>query len=221
MQLLKSQRQEIHSTLGVFGHKPEDFVFTSERSELSPPNKIDVLTHRGTSYFFRFEFLQGAHYAIHSPGDEMLVNHFRTEIWGAQFAQFTRWCGYLERELKATDPWAEIEAASVSMDFSWPDETPNSPFFIKERAAVSKTLDAIESLLLDFSRENKEAQKAIRAEIEKLRESADTQDRKSWFYTVVGFIASSAVSLALAPAQTKQVYEVLRAGLYSVIKLIQ
>lgn len=123
--------------------------------------------------------------------------------------------------MDATDPWADIEAASVSMEFGMVDGTPSSPFFIKERAAVSKTLDAIEALLLQFSNDNQDVQHEIREDIKKLRDSADIQDRKSWFHMVIGFIASSAVSLALAPAQTKQLYEALRTGLSGVIKLIQ
>ena len=69
-------------------------------------------------------------------------------------------------------------------------------------------------------RTTKTSKKAIRGELRQLLEAAKTADRKQWFYLAVGFIASTAVSLALAPDQTKALYEALKAGLGSAVKLI-
>ena len=84
----------------------------------------------------------------------------------------------------------------------------------------AKTLLALQALLLTYAKDNEDYQREIKTSVAKLIESARTQDRKNWFFAVVGFVASTAVSLGLAPEQTKALYEALKTGLVGAVHLI-
>jgi hypothetical protein len=85
----------------------------------------------------------------------------------------------------------------------------------------SKTaLHAIRDQLLAMAKDDQQRQKSIQRDIAVLLESAKVLDRKSFFWAATGFIASTAVAMALAPDQTRSLYQLLKSGLKSVIHFL-
>ena len=219
--LLPSQKAQIYTVLKEQADLlPEQFKWEVVRTAFRTSLNIDMLKMPNTQFYYKFEHTGDEHYAIFSPGYDLIREERNVETWNGQLRCFLNWCEFLKREMTTPDPWADIERQTVSFDLALSDDTPRSPFTVKEHAQVSKTLQAIEGLLLDFSAGNKDAQAGIRSEIKKLSLAAESQDRKTWFFAIIGFIASTAVSLALAPEQTKQLYQLLKAGLSGVITLV-
>lgn len=219
MELLVSQRAQIFELLKNFGVEPATINFTSGRGNFDV--KAAVLRVKGTEYFFTFEAFQGDRYCAFSPGEQSMRSVIKADMgWDEQLHFLAIWCNCLRRELTSTDPWADLERQAVSFEIDSNDKKTSQPFSVGEFNTVKKTLAVVQALLSAYAQDNEQQQKSIAAGISALLESAKTQDRKSWFYTVIGFVASTSVAMALAPDQTKAIYEALKKGLEGAILFI-
>lgn len=213
---------DVFEVLKAFGLDPARVKFERVSGTRSTPSFWHI-TVPSTAYFFRFtERHTGEKVADFSPGHEKIREVIGVGSWPQYIHWLTEWCQLFHREMGALadDPWAELERQKVPFTLDQNDEAANSPFTVREFEKVERTIKTLEGLMLAYAKDNEDQQKAIRGELRQLLEAAKTADRKQWFYLAVGFIASTAVSLALAPDQTKALYEALKAGLGSAVKLI-
>jgi hypothetical protein len=219
MQLLKSQKAAVFQMLE--SHRID--VSGVKWTEMDHPSGIGqspAIALDNTDFFFCFTTHLGRNVAIFSPGPES-VRFSQTVInWSDMLHFLGLWCSCVNRELVAPDPWAELERQIVPLTFGVDHPAATAPFDASESKKVLKTMSALQALLLDYARDNKQQQKEIKAGIAALTANSKVQDRQTFVYAVVGFLMSTAVSMALAPEQTKALFELLKAGLTGIIRLV-
>jgi hypothetical protein len=222
MSLLPSQRAEIFTIIQASGISPGGMEWRTIGSDYVRGKGGPAIFMTGTNYFFAFDSAAGSNDRVSrfSPGEEFLVEALGAQSWAEQLNHVIAWCGFLNRELSASDPWSDLERQAVPFNIDTSHQSSSQQFNVSEFERASKTLLALQALLLTYAKDNEDYQREIKTSVAKLIEGAKTQDRKSWFFAVVGFVASTAVSLGLAPEQTKALYEALKTGLVGAVHLI-
>lgn len=94
-------------------------------------------------------------------------------------------------------------------------------FTVREHEKVVVTLDVIKGLLIAYAKDNERAINGISKDIGELKELAKEQDRKSFFNQVVGYLINTATSMALAPDQTRALFEKLKQGFEALVKFLR
>lgn len=218
--LLPSQRAEIFKILKRAEIDPALIIWRRPTSRHCR-EEIDVLTLPSVGFSFSFDWwTDGKRFSEYSPGSETVYDSATFRSWDQQFDGFRDWCLFVRRELKSEDPWADLERQKINFGLVVDDQTTAQPFTVSEYKKILQTTQVIQALLITYAKESLAAQEQIKASIARLEAAAETQDRRSWFQQAVGLIISTAVSLALAPEQTKELFKALKDGLQGVIHLI-
>lgn len=218
MELLKSQKVELHRLIGAVGLRPADFAL-AERLSITGIGSCPAVFARGTDFYFAFDSNGLDSVLVLCPGQENKVEQYRYRGWAEAAGYFANWLAFLHREMNATDPWEEIERQTISFGLSFDDNTPASPFTVPEHKKVMQTLSVIQGLLITYAKENGAKHDRILEGIKRLEDAAERQDRKSWFQLAVGYIISTATAMGLDHGKTKALFVAFKNGLEGVIVL--
>jgi hypothetical protein len=113
--LLKTQKNDVFRMLTQADLRPGEFAWDTKKYTRYDRGQttytISVLSHAPTGYFCEFLYSGGLNY---SPGEERMVE-FRQAVgdWRDVRDALHAWVEHLKRELKAPDPWADLQRDAV------------------------------------------------------------------------------------------------------------
>lgn len=221
VKLLPSQKKTLFEIIEKYDASLLPRFYWGQRESEYNHINVDTLYVRNSGFFFAFDHTRsGDPVAVFSPGPTSFVHTIGPTSWAHIEALYIPWIDLILREFNAGDPWGDLAKAVSQSDLELDSTTLATKFTYAEYADVAKTLDVIKGLMITFAKSDASALARIEKEIGNIKEAAKEQDRKSIFYQIVGFIASTAVSMSLAPEQTRALYEALKTGFAKFVVLI-
>lgn len=223
MKLLKFQKAALYKILHGAQFDPARFRWDKDDHD------EEVLRVLGTDYFFsvsssvRRDVIDGdkdVFLVIVSPGNERMEERYTAPNWSAVCLFFGYWCNYVRREVDTRDPWEGLERQAISLDYRLAGTESDQPFSVGEYEKIHAALGLLRAEMLEMARGNTQQCGKIEAGIGTLMQTAKTEGRRSFFINCATFVFSSALTMALAPEQTRQLFLTLKAGLTSVIHFL-
>lgn len=152
--LLKSQQNEIQGILKSHGFDPMDFSWSETPSDLAPDKIISRIIYHHSDFFYSFEMMGEAHFAIFSPASQSYIGTDYPGSWGSQCRCFSSWLLLLLKEKNEPDLWNRMTTTESFQDNPRPhtyvaEPTDQSP----DPALFSSRLDN----LLEKTRKSTEA----------------------------------------------------------------
>lgn len=210
--LLKSQKNEVFKILQKSGLEPAHFSWAD--IDLTPSVAIVVprLNYLDGKYYFQFMVYEEStkHYCKFSPGSEHLVEGFQSTAWIEQTTHFRSWIHNLQREIEATDLWAEMEKYRISVSLALPEQVQNDPIPAYEAEEIANKLQELADKIDEQFDLDTEQNQFVRSKLDYLAEAAKRQRSMDWVHTSIGVCVTIAMSLTLAPDKAGELWQLMK-----------
>jgi hypothetical protein len=224
--LLRSQRNSVLDL--VKGSELDPFNFSwleapsrYARNAAGVTEEVSRLCYNDTEFYFQFDFKNGMHYAIFSPGQDALFAEHYPGNWENQFNCVEKWLTYLKREIHQPDLWSELAKYQLPPGEQIGKEIENEPFTAQQVDQIAESLKKIREYLETEFHLDVQQRALVNEKLDYLMEASKRQGRKDWLHTSVGVIFTLATGLALAPEQTKALWGILKVALSGVVQLLR
>lgn len=212
--LLQSQENEVFLAVRASGLDPSSFAWELQKSEHDNSNLVSVLSHKPTSYWYKFDMADEGHLCIFMPGKDTLRGGEYPGTWPNQMAYVRKWLTYLKREAEAPNLWAMLgEENALSAAASPELYSENTPFTAAERKRVEVSLVEVRSLLVASHNFNSEMLGRIDAHLEYLEQASERLGRKDWLNVAFSVITNIIIVVAIPPETARNILNVAGAVL--------
>lgn len=211
--LLKTQKNRVFKNLQAEGLEPANFSWVKVKSRYFTVSKLNYLDGK---YYFLFtpdliEF---------SPGEKSTVQN--TEItyldYGIQLVK--TWSMYLKREIEAPDLWAEMEKYRISVSLVLPEQVRNESIPAYEAEEIASKLHALAGKIDELFELGTEQSQFVHSKLNYLAEAAKRQLSLDWVHTSIGVCITIAMSLAMPPDKTKELWQLMKSLIGPFLHLI-
>jgi hypothetical protein len=147
-----------------------------------------------------------------SPGEQVMQDTEDAASWAQAEMYFEEWLVFLQRELSASDPWAELDALRA---IESPDLRPgydNSPFTLEEQAAIEKGLDELQAHVLDQAELSASQIERLETNVSYLKDALKRLGRTDYRTAYFGVMATLVTEAMIPP-------DVLRHGMLIVARV--
>ncbi len=218
--LLRSQRNEVFTSITNGGLNPQDFEF---KDYLHPntSNLISTLTHKPTGYVFVFDTDQGNFLAIRTPGNERRCETQAFKNWNGLLSYFIEWVSILEREIKAPDLWEMLRTGAINLEKGPSTTEENSTFTPKEQKEITTRIIEIRTYIQTTYSPPENQLNNINRKLDILIDETKRQGREAWKYTAIGIIASVITTLSITPEQGQILWLYITGKLSEVISNVR
>lgn len=224
--LLTSQKNELLEMINRSSLEPSQFEWAEVRSRRSPsvgrdePVLVPILKVKGTEYFFVFEVEDGKPVALYSPGRDRVVQYELTRSWDNQESSFGDWLYCLTRELQQPDLWEQLSRYRLAGDETLTVADVNTQFTFPEVQQIHGGIENIRAYLSGNVEDYRHKQADVDEKLDYLIGAAKRQGRKDWFHTAVGVLCGISASLSLDPQKGKAMWELLKAAVEGMVRLL-
>lgn len=178
----------------------------------SEPFSVDVISHRPTGYFFKFDVdhSQASLWAIYNPGRDGMQRREHAGTWEYVFGYVQQWLGFVRQEHEAPDLWAELGRQRGALA---DHAVENTPFSLDEQAQIAADLTEAK----EYLRANPELESGqlelIEAQLDYLVEAARRVGRIDWRNLLVGSMLSLVLQAAVPVAPVQHLLFIMLRGL--------
>ena len=222
--LLRSQRNSVLQLVKNLELDPFNFRWSEKPSMLMVIDGsnavVSRLSYNDTDFYFQFDFKDGMHYAIFSPGRETLVEEQFAGSWHVQLSSVHNWLNYLKREIEQPDLWDELAKYQLPPGEQINKQIGNEPFTAQQVDQIAENLKKLHVYLEDEFHLDIEQKAVVNEKMDYLMEASRRQGRKDWLHTSIGVMFTLAMFLAASPEQTKMIWSILKAAVSGVIQLL-
>lgn len=212
--LLQSQKNDVFRMIkGTEGLDPFNFQWLVTDSTFERELKVSHLRYNGTHFFFKFDFLNGKHYSIFSPGKDQLVERQRPGDWGNQLSYFAYWLIYLKREINSPDLWGELAKYQLPPGEQIGKDIGNEPFTFQQVQQIADSLKKIAQYLETNLRLDAKQKALVNEKLDYLIEGSKRQGKRDWINQAIGVVFTIAVDLALDPEKAKTLWNILKTAI--------
>jgi hypothetical protein len=218
--LLKSQKNEILELIKEVGLDPFNFEWSVVSSSMTHELQVSMIDYVVSGFFYTFDIHKGVHYAIYSPGKEMLLDKQYPGSWEYQRQYFRDWLSYLRREIDQPDLWAEISKYQLPPESELGPDISNEPFTAYQVEKIVSGVNQVRAYLEEQGLASEEQKRFVNERLNYLADAAKRQGRKDWIYTSIGVLVTIATALALAPEQAKTLWYLIRDAIAGIIQFL-
>lgn len=217
--LLKSQKNQLLEAIKSVDLDPFNFVWSNDES-IHDDIVIPVLKYGDGSFYFKFD-TDGIdeHYAIYTPGSDLVEEESSTRTWVEQLSCFKQWLQNLKREIEEPDLWAELQKYKIQGESGSFTDLANEPFTAYEAEQINIALIEVRSYLNKFVKGDAQKENFVEEKINYLIDAAKRQGRRDWLHTSIGVIVTITTALVLAPEEANNIWNVLKTALGSIFQL--
>jgi hypothetical protein len=207
MFLKKSQKSQLGQIIGNFGMSPESFTFNEDEE-----HSAITLRHKESDAYFDFSLATSASFNVEfaPSASTNRATHENNVGWNTLGQMLGSWVSYLVEELKAEDPWPNIETPDEFID------EPDTLFTPAELETIDMAVDASFERLISEANNNGLEKKIddVLAEITDLKKLARTTPRSKWLDIFKDAVATKLIEwgldLVIGTAVLKVLYEVAK-----------
>lgn len=218
--LLKSQKNEILELIKEVGLDPFNFEWSVVSSSMTHELQVSRIDYVVSGFFYTFDIHKGNHYAIYSPGKEMLLGKQYPGSWEYQRQYVRNWLSYLRREIDQPNLWAEILKYQLPPGSELGPDISNEPFAAYQVEKILSGLNQVRAYLEEQGLASEEQKRFVNERLNYLADAAKRQGRKDWIYTCIGVLVTIATALALAPEQAKTLWYLIRDAIAGIIQFL-
>ena len=205
--ILKSQADQIFFIINQLKLKPEEFVWKEANSGISKELIVSKLIHTNTNYFFKFDFNQGSHYCVFSPGETKQTDTQFPGDWNLQLSYFKNWLTYLKREIVSPDLWSQIDKENI-LAKGVTEYEDNLLFTQSEYEKIRISLNELKEFIITTQNLSQNDLKYLETRMNYLEESSKRLGRKDWISILIGVLTNIIIGLALAPETAKELFKI-------------
>jgi hypothetical protein len=205
--ILLSQKNRIFEIIQVNNIPTDQFTWVERPSNFDSRITVSALLHKPSGFYFQFDFYQGAHYCLFSPGENQQTQSEFCGDWSNQIGIFAFWLQYLMREVQAPDLWNAILNEKVLSEFSY-DKNENTEFSSEEISRIQKNLEEIKQYLISAQSFSPNQLRYLDANFDYLQDAATRMGRKDWIIIVVGTLTNIAITLALNSDISRKLFHI-------------
>ena len=219
--LLKSQRNKVLQLIKSRGLDPFNFHWSTTESANEHEILVPLLDYEKGEYYFQFDTLNEKNYSAFSPGENGIDQTQFPGNWDHQLRNVATWLDCLKREIDEPDLWSDIEKYRIEEDQEALARIVNEPFTVNQADQIQLGILKMRSYLEEFTKSNESQALLVNEQLDYLAEAAKRQGKRDWLHTSIGVIMSISVSLALAPNQAKDLWNILKTTLGGILQLPQ
>jgi hypothetical protein len=134
------------------------------------------------------------------------LGHSNHSKWESVLSEFTNWAERVKQEFAEPDPWLLLAQDELLLSDISLSEEDNEKLSERDLILVREFVDRTREFLVSEVGPDEEQLALINKRLRDLEESAKTQDKKAWTYTVVGVAFTIASSLSLSPEQGHKLF---------------
>jgi hypothetical protein len=213
MFLKKSQKSEMGQTIASYGMDPNDFKF-----ERDDEHSAITLRHKESDAYFDFSLSTSDDFNIEFAPSAITTKATRigSASWDFVMDMLGSWVGYLVQELKAEDPWPEVETTSEFND------DPDTLFTPAELKVIDSAVDAsFEKLIFEANLKGLDKKiDDVLIELDELKKLARTTPRSKWLDTFKEAVATKLIEWGLDLVIGSAVLKVLYEAAKPILKLV-
>lgn len=214
--VLRSQANEVLELIQSVGLEPSSFAWGIRSSVETPGLEVSSLTHSGTGHYFIFDFCDGEHYAVHSPGRDSMRETRHTEFWSSQVGSVENWLQYLKREVQAPDLWSAIlEDSQLATAAASSDD--EQPFTVEEQRKVSSQLAEIKRYVIATHDLCEEDSRFVTKRLDYLADAAKRQARRDWLHLALGVLLTIGFKIGLGSEGLRELFSMVGAAVQDVV----
>lgn len=197
--VLRTQKNDVKLLLEDIGLNLQEFEWNYQQSEISPNCEVEILVHRPTGYYFKFDadMENTDRVSIYTPGIDQVRESGRHGNWNTQTRDIVIWATSLKREVDAPDLWAAIGQERQLLETSSSPETSNAPFSQQEQESISIHVREVGEYLKRVHQISDHNWSYVRPRLDYLVESSARLGRKDWLNIAINTLISIVVALAL------------------------
>lgn len=215
--LLKSHKNEVFHILQGANLDPANFSWSEVQSSTSArPLIVSRLDYRDGHFYFQFD----NDVCIFSPGEGRAVQHLSTSFWEGQIEYTQKWAYRLKQEIDTPNLWQELEKYRPTFSLVPPEQLLNEPIPSYEVDEIVDKINELSDKMEQLFELTEEQNKFIRSRLKYLAEAAKRQGRLDWVHTCIGVLVTIATALAMAPAETTRLWQLVKNLLGGFIRLI-
>lgn len=113
--ILRSQAKEISDAIKAKGLDFSQFQWEERESTKTTGLIVSALVHKPTGYYFIFDYHNGNHWTVRSPGKGTSLDTQYPGSWEFQQGYYLQWIDYLKKELEFDDlDFKNIDLTTIS-----------------------------------------------------------------------------------------------------------
>lgn len=217
------KKNQVFELIKKHNLQPSNFKWKLVKSASVKNQKVNRLVYIGKAYFFQFDYkpdnLGLEHICSFCPNEFGDKGGGEGEDWDSHLLFCDEWLTHLSEEVGQPNLWDEIEKFQTPPDLKPYGDIPNDLLNATEASHVSGIINQIREYLDQVISLNEEQHIFVNAQLDYLIQASKKQGRKDWFYTCIGVVVTIATGLALAPEQTKTIWQLIKTALTGIIQL--
>lgn len=217
--MLKRQANQVARAIQSAGLNTSEFAWKEENSK-SSTSMIDVLIHKESGLYFKFDVSDGdvfgqnsSRIARYAPGTQHVSEYTTHTSWEGMFSSLKEWLKSLRQEL-GPDLWSENEPEEFE---AWSDHDKNQDFKPNEIKKVYDGLERVETLLIKHSDKTEKTIKDINENIKFLKNTAMKSTKREFKYIFIGLIVNKLTDWAIKTITIQHIILVLVQNAKSIV----
>lgn len=206
MKLLNSQKDQIFDLIEEQNLSPSQFEFNEEQVNVVSHTEKTILSFKNSQYFFQFDYRNGGHYSIFSPGRSTITEEEFPRNWENQLFYFKEWLLNLLREINTPNKWERLrkEINEINSGFTVGQEK----FSFQEYEELIIKINQLKGSIKEIGL-SRDQILGINNKLDFLVESAKTLSKFDWKSLFVGTIISITIQLGLTPENSKSLWNLI------------
>lgn len=217
--LLKAQKNQVFDAIKTDGLDPFNFTWKEVPSAHDITLTVPRLEYGDGEFFFQFDMARGAQWSLFSPGINTYQETAYPGNWKLQMANVIDWVIALKDEVDEVDHWAELEHHKFEVSDNLIAGVINEPFSVSQADQIQIGLLKVRSHLEQYTKQSEEHAEFVIEQLDYLSDATRRQGKRDWLHTCMGVIMSISASLALAPDESKEIWEIIKVTLNGILQL--
>ena len=206
--ILNSQANEVLKLVKDQGLDPLEFSWEHTESSNTADLYVSKILHISTGSFFKFDFKEGKHFCVFSPGKEKQKESIFSGSWELQISYINKWLSYLKREIASPNLWETI-SQQILLKSDIDKIHSNDLFTNEEINKIQSSIGEIKEYVLATYNLTDSNKVFLENKLNYLIDSSNRLGRKDWIIILIGIITNIVMSLSFSPDTAKDFFIVV------------
>jgi len=140
--------------------------------------------------------------------------------WQELLSKIKIWARSVSLEFDEPDLWAELSHIKSGFSFDTGGVDSNEPISAREAVEIRLKLDVLQQKMIPQYGNSEGTRKIINEKFVYLTECIERQGKKDWIHTLIGVLASLAISIGVSAANSDSYWFLIQETLGQPIKLL-